>query len=328
METSSTSATSTTELPPLTYTVVRGDSLYGIASKTDTPISALLSLNGLTLRSVIHPGQVLLIAPRSTTTSSSSSSSSQPSTTTTVPAGTRAVGVYVVQSGDSLYRIASTTKTPINDLLRLNRLTLSSRILPGQLLKILSSNPTGRGTACERVYLVGDSLTVASDSQLRELFASTPLVAVIDGVGFRRVPVDAERPYSGVLAVRDLRAQYEDADCWIVALGTNDARFVEKPDMGGYAATSVSTAQALVSMMIGEINGTGPHQIWWVNVHNRILLTGSVVINNVLWTRPDVRTIDFYSESKQHPEWFVDGAHLTTAGSYQRSLLTYTAIPY
>ena len=50
-----------------TYTVRAGDSLYGIASKTNTPINTLLSLNGLTLRSVIYPGQVLKIRSSTST---------------------------------------------------------------------------------------------------------------------------------------------------------------------------------------------------------------------------------------------------------------------
>lgn len=42
-----------------TYTVRRGDYLYGIARATGTDLGTLLSLNGLSLRSVIRPGQVL-----------------------------------------------------------------------------------------------------------------------------------------------------------------------------------------------------------------------------------------------------------------------------
>ena len=42
-----------------TYTVRRGDYLYAIARATGTKLSSLLSLNGLSLNSVIQPGQVL-----------------------------------------------------------------------------------------------------------------------------------------------------------------------------------------------------------------------------------------------------------------------------
>ena len=46
------------------YTVVSGDSLYAIARKTGTSIQELLSLNGLNLNSIIHPGQVLALSVR------------------------------------------------------------------------------------------------------------------------------------------------------------------------------------------------------------------------------------------------------------------------
>ena len=44
-----------------TYTVQRGDGFYRIARKTGVPVDAILEANGLTLKSVIHPGQVLTI---------------------------------------------------------------------------------------------------------------------------------------------------------------------------------------------------------------------------------------------------------------------------
>jgi N-acetylmuramoyl-L-alanine amidase len=44
-----------------TYTVRRGDGLLRIARVTGVPVDAILKANGLTLKSVIHPGQVLTI---------------------------------------------------------------------------------------------------------------------------------------------------------------------------------------------------------------------------------------------------------------------------
>ena len=48
--------------PARTYTVVRGDSLYGIARKSGVAIGELLSLNNLALNSLILPGMVLTVA--------------------------------------------------------------------------------------------------------------------------------------------------------------------------------------------------------------------------------------------------------------------------
>ncbi len=43
------------------YTVVRGDTPSGIATKNGVSLSALLRANGLSTRSTIYPGQVLAI---------------------------------------------------------------------------------------------------------------------------------------------------------------------------------------------------------------------------------------------------------------------------
>ena len=133
------------------YTVVSGDSLYAIARKTGTSIQELLSLNGLNLNSIIHPGQVLALSSKTastetkqeekaseettneeTTNEETSSSASQSSTG----------GTYTVVSGDGLYAIARKTGTSIEELLSLNGLSLNSTIYPGQVLKLSSSSET------------------------------------------------------------------------------------------------------------------------------------------------------------------------------------------
>ena len=134
------------------YTVVSGDSLYAIARKTGTPIQELLSLNGLNLNSIIHPGQVLALSSKSasaeikqeestpkeektsaeTTNEETSSSTNQPSTG----------GTYTVVSGDGLYAIARKTGTSIDDLLSLNGLSLNSTIYPGQVLTLSANSET------------------------------------------------------------------------------------------------------------------------------------------------------------------------------------------
>jgi len=46
------------------YTVVRGDTPYNIARKFGMSLNTLLSLNGLSSRSKIYPGQKLLVTPK------------------------------------------------------------------------------------------------------------------------------------------------------------------------------------------------------------------------------------------------------------------------
>ncbi len=140
-ETSTTSGNS--------YTVVSGDSLYAIARKTGTSIQDLLSLNGLNLNSIIHPGQVLALSSKSATTETKQEESASKEEkaneetineeTSTSTKRSSSSGTYTVVSGDGLYAIARKTGTSIDDLLSLNGLSLTSTIYPGQVLT-LSAN--------------------------------------------------------------------------------------------------------------------------------------------------------------------------------------------
>ena len=131
------------------YTVVSGDSLYAIARKTGTPIQELLSLNGLNLNSIIHPGQVLALSSKSasaeikqeesTPKEEKTSAETTNEETSTSTKQSSSSGTYTVVSGDGLYAIARKTGTSIDDLLSLNGLSLTSTIYPGQVLT-LSAN--------------------------------------------------------------------------------------------------------------------------------------------------------------------------------------------
>ena len=98
----------------ITYTVQRGDNLYNIASRYNTSVSAITSLNNLTSNN-LSIGQVLRIP---------SSTSSTPSSTT-----------YVVRSGDNLYSIARRFNTTVDTIKRKNNLT-SNNLSIGQKLII------------------------------------------------------------------------------------------------------------------------------------------------------------------------------------------------
>lgn len=130
------------------YTVLAGDSLYGIARRLGISLSSLLSANGLTVSSVIHPGQRLTVAagtstppptsrPPATTRPPTTPSTTRPPTTTTPPAA----GTYTIRAGDSLYGISRRLGVSFTALLTANGLTATSMIHPGQRLTV----PTGAG---------------------------------------------------------------------------------------------------------------------------------------------------------------------------------------
>lgn len=111
-----------------TYTVRSGDGLASIAQKVGVKLADLLALNHLTISSMIHPGQVLAVPAGG----SSSAPTGQPSTTTQPPATT----AYTVRTGDSLFAIARRSGVTLNALLSANSFTITSIIVPGQVIRI------------------------------------------------------------------------------------------------------------------------------------------------------------------------------------------------
>ena len=119
------------------YTVVRGDTLYAIATRFNTTVEELERLNGLT-DTTIFVGQKLKVPG---------------------PANAEETGpvVYVVQKGDTLFSIARRFGVDMEELARANGITDPSTIYVGQRLVI----PGGRATPARQLYYVqpGDTLT-------------------------------------------------------------------------------------------------------------------------------------------------------------------------
>ena len=177
-ETSTTSGNS--------YTVISGDSLYAIARKTGTSIQDLLSLNGLNLNSIIHPGQVLALSSKAASTETKQEESAPKeetkSTESTSTATTTSAGSYTVVSGDGLYAIARKTGTSIQDLLSLNGLSLNSTIYPGQVLK-LSSNSEASSAEETATSTEETSSEATSTSSEESSSTSTGSYTVVSGDG-------------------------------------------------------------------------------------------------------------------------------------------------
>ena len=115
-----------------TYIVKKGDTLYAIAAKLGTTVEELKKENNLTTNS-LSIGQVLRIPSKIIYKDDET--------------------LYTVKKGDTLYKIAQTNNTTVEELKRLNNLTTNT-LSVGQLLKIPSS------LLPETTYIVqrGDSL--------------------------------------------------------------------------------------------------------------------------------------------------------------------------
>ncbi|BDR56386.1 LysM peptidoglycan-binding domain-containing protein [Xylocopilactobacillus apis] len=134
-----------------TYKIQKGDSLWGISRKFNVKLDSLLKLNNLKLDSKIFPNQVITIKevdkvniPNvqivSSPVSDSTNKPSLPlSTNSSTNSNLSKNSDYVVQKGDSLYRIALKNGISLEQLLKINNLKADSPIKPGQLLKITAN---------------------------------------------------------------------------------------------------------------------------------------------------------------------------------------------
>lgn len=99
-----------------TYTVKKGDTLSGIASRYGTTYQELARINGIADPNKIYPGQVLTINGNSTSSSN--------------------VITYTVKKGDTLSGIASKYGTTYQKIAKDNGISNPDKIYSGQVLKI------------------------------------------------------------------------------------------------------------------------------------------------------------------------------------------------
>lgn len=117
-----------------TYYVQPGDSLYKIAARYGTSVTALQKNNGLK-STVLYPGQALNVTPGGSSSSG---------------------WTYTVKSGDTLYLIAQRYGTSIDSLKRANNLS-SNYLWVGQHLTITGGSTAKSSSSSYRVQS-GDSL--------------------------------------------------------------------------------------------------------------------------------------------------------------------------
>src|SRR5690625_1052449 len=142
-----------------TYTVKKGDTLSGIASKYKISLNDLMKWNNLDT-TLIFPGNVFVVSKSGSSGAGSSSSSSgssgssggntnsgssNSSGSNSSNAGSSASTVYTVKSGDTLSHIASRNGVTVANLKKWNNLK-SDLILIGQKLSIGEASKNNNGS--------------------------------------------------------------------------------------------------------------------------------------------------------------------------------------
>jgi polysaccharide biosynthesis protein PslG len=124
------------------YVVQRGDTLAKIASRFGTTVNAIATLNGITNINLIYTGQQLKIpaanvtptATVQTPPTTAITATPRPATLQPTPTAVTGVNTYIVQSGDTLFKIAVRFNTTVANLMALNNLSNPNLIYTGQTL--------------------------------------------------------------------------------------------------------------------------------------------------------------------------------------------------
>jgi len=111
------------------YTVVEGDTLWGIARRFGTTVDALVEVNGISEAEFLRPGQVLRV----------------PSTGEGTPRRPVVASTYTVRKGDTLWAIALKTGVPVEQLAEANGIR-GDRLQIGQEL-VIPTGPAARPQA-------------------------------------------------------------------------------------------------------------------------------------------------------------------------------------
>ena len=102
-----------------TYIVRSGDTLSAIAQRFNTTVNKLVQLNNISNPNLIYPGQVLKIESSRNTQNNDGFT-----------------GLYVVQKGDTLSKIASRLNTTVDKLSEDNDLVSNDEIYENQVLRV------------------------------------------------------------------------------------------------------------------------------------------------------------------------------------------------
>lgn len=202
---------------------------------------------------------------------------------------------------------------------------VATRPTRGEAFRSTDTVPPPPG--CARVVVIGDSLTDNSAPWLRSELRAAGYDYHVDAQPSRRIPARVRAPYSGVKAAFAVRSTFGEADCWMVALGSNDLV---------YGGGDPVTAGAMIDEMLAAVSPDA--SVWWVNVNYHTdprtsydFPAATTTFNSAVAERAaaDARlhVIDWYTLSEANRDWFFDPVHVGRAASITRAEFTVAELP-
>ena len=272
------------QTPDIAYVVERGDSLSVIASRFNTSVTRLASLNQLKSRNRIQIGQRLLLPQ----------DNSQP---TSVVAATSKDGPYTVLRGDTVSLIAARYGVTEQALLGVNGIQDPHRIYPGQQLKM-----PGQGDVVIQLSGIDatNTQTQAAETQLAEEVAArtdpvsdTPVTPSIEveELTLVRLPPAAVLPDNQELdtpvSTEESTAEALDP---VINVSESNEQLVENlsADPSDYTVARNNTVEVQASETLGHFADWLGIRAWDVRRLNNMAFRDPVIVGKRL-------TLDFSS---------------------------------
>ncbi|MDM8278969.1 LysM peptidoglycan-binding domain-containing protein [Ligilactobacillus aviarius] len=263
---------------PDTYTVKAGDSLWGISQTYGTTVNNLKQINNLS-SNVIYVGQVLKLKQQSNSTSNQAPQST--------------ADTYTVQSGDTLWGIANTHDTTVNNLKQINDLT-SDTIYVGQVLKLKqqtnsTSNQAPQSTIDTYTVQSGDTLwgianthdtTVNNLKQINDLTSDTIYVGQVLKLK-QQSTTQPESSQSSQSNLSDFYTVKAGDSLWKIAMG-NDLTVSHLKQMNNLTTNTIYVGQQL-RIKEGQTNSQASQSNSQTNQSSQNAGTYTVKAGDTLW---------------------------------------------